>query len=198
MMIHNGDMFDNRNNKLGIEALLHNARQYSQTQRDGVTELWLPFNDMKTFPDELCVLFLNVNAIGLRKNMLCTIPASICSMTKLKRLYLEGNQLQRLPSAMTRLTNLERLFIGANEALPIELQTNVWTLDTTQSVLRQIYMHYAPIDMACKSTIIALLGVRKFRPIPAFAMIGKDVMAIIGKMMWDDCVSGEWGNKVYY
>ena len=81
------------------------------------------------------------------------------SLTLQNRLYLNGNQLQRLPSAMTRLTNLEtcvfvvafcwlvlialcRLWLSGNAALPVELQQNMFSRDSTQALLQRIGAHY--------------------------------------------------------
>ena len=41
-------------------------------------------NRMDTFPKELCVLFPNVELIYLQNNLLRTLPAQVCSLTKLQ------------------------------------------------------------------------------------------------------------------
>ena len=41
-------------------------------------------NRMDTFPEELCVLFPNAELVSLRNNLLRTLPARFCSMTKLE------------------------------------------------------------------------------------------------------------------
>ena len=40
---------------------------------------------MDTFPKELCVLFPNADVMDLEKNLLRTLPAQVCSLTKLKQ-----------------------------------------------------------------------------------------------------------------
>ena len=47
--------------------------------------LWLNGNRMDTFPEELCVLFPNVDVLGLGTNLLRTLPARFCLMSKLER-----------------------------------------------------------------------------------------------------------------
>ncbi len=173
-------------------VVLQEARQSTQEKRNAVTSLWLNNSDMEMFPDELTMIFPNIEGISLEHNYLRTIPIRLCSMTKLQWLWLHVNQLQCLPSAMTRLTNLRQLLLSDNAALPTFHIRNTWSRDDTQLLLQRIGAHYGPIEAACRRTIVTLLGVRKFRPIPAFAFIGRDVMAIIGKMMWNDCVNGEW------
>ena len=46
--------------------------------------LWLYGNRMDTFPEELCVLFPNVAVLVLSNNLLRTLPAFVCLMSKLK------------------------------------------------------------------------------------------------------------------
>ena len=41
-------------------------------------------NRMDTFPEELCVLFPNADWLSLENNLLRTLPARVCTMTKLK------------------------------------------------------------------------------------------------------------------
>ena len=41
-------------------------------------------NRMDTFPKELCVLFPNAEVFVLRNNLLRTLPAQVCSLTKLQ------------------------------------------------------------------------------------------------------------------
>ena len=47
--------------------------------------LWLNDNRMDTFPNELCVLFPNVEVLSVQNNLLRTLPAHFCSLTKLQR-----------------------------------------------------------------------------------------------------------------
>ena len=46
--------------------------------------LYLGGNRMDTFPEELCVLFPNVEVLSLSNNLLRTLPARFCSMNKLQ------------------------------------------------------------------------------------------------------------------
>ena len=46
--------------------------------------LWLDGNCVDTFPEELCMLFPNAEWISLANNLLRTLPARVCSMSKLK------------------------------------------------------------------------------------------------------------------
>jgi len=46
--------------------------------------LWLNGNRMDTFPEELCVLFPNAVWITLANNLLRTLPARFCLMSKLQ------------------------------------------------------------------------------------------------------------------
>ena len=41
-------------------------------------------NRMETFPEELCVLFPNIRYLSVRNNLLRTLPARFCLMSKLK------------------------------------------------------------------------------------------------------------------
>ena len=41
-------------------------------------------NRMDTFPEELYVLFPNADMISVRENLLRTLPARLCSMSKLE------------------------------------------------------------------------------------------------------------------
>ncbi len=176
--------------RYSTDDILRHARKYTQEQRDKVESLWLSGNIMDTLPKELCMMFPNVRTIAVAENRLSTI--NVHFMTNLKVLYVHNNQLQRFPSAMTRLTKLETLCTGGNTSLHEALRFSSFNFHEVQELLRTIHAHNTPIDAACRSTIIALLGVRKFRPIPTLAMIDKNVMAIIGKMMQADCVSGAW------
>ena len=47
--------------------------------------LWLNGNRMDTFPEELCVMFPNVDGMVLHNNLLRTLPARVCLMSKLER-----------------------------------------------------------------------------------------------------------------
>jgi len=47
--------------------------------------LYLGGNRMDTFPEELCVLFPNAEWLVLQNNLLRTLPARFCSMSKLQR-----------------------------------------------------------------------------------------------------------------
>ena len=46
--------------------------------------LYLYGNRMDTFPKELSVLFPNAEGLSLQNNLLRTLPAQVCSLTKLK------------------------------------------------------------------------------------------------------------------
>ena len=46
--------------------------------------LCLGGNRMDTFPEELCVLFPNADELDLQHNLLRTLPARVCLMSKLK------------------------------------------------------------------------------------------------------------------
>ena len=46
--------------------------------------LLLQNNVMDTFPEELCVLFPNAEVLAFRNNLLRTLPALVCTMSKLK------------------------------------------------------------------------------------------------------------------
>ena len=46
--------------------------------------LYLYSNRMDTFPEELCVLFPNAVYCGLQNNLLRTLPARVCLMSKLE------------------------------------------------------------------------------------------------------------------
>ncbi len=174
------------------DQILSTVKHYTLEQRANIDEMWADNNWMDTIPGELFVLLPNIRVLAVENNVIRTLPVGIYSWTKLNGLYLRDNHLQRLPSTMTRLTELRTLFLRGNAALPPELQENTQGYDDTQALIQAISEHYGAIEAACRKTIVTLLGVRKFRPIPAFAFIGRDVMAIIGRMMWNDCVSGEW------
>ena len=45
--------------------------------------LWLSGNCMDTFPEELCVLFPNAEMLEVQNNLLRTLPARVCWMSKL-------------------------------------------------------------------------------------------------------------------
>lgn len=88
-----------------------------------------------------------------------------------------------------------RLALGRNSALPVGLQQNTYVYDETQNLLQQISAYYAPIDAHCRSAMICVLGVRKFKRNTLLAKVGKDVARIIARMMWNDCVDGNWSTK---
>ncbi len=192
MLEANGTRFNIDHHCWESTQVLSRVNEYTVEQRAGVVNLWADSNWMGTIPKELFVLFPSMHCLTVDNNGIQTLPVGICSWIKLRKLSLRNNRLQRLPSAMTRLTELKLLFLWGNTELPAAFQDNTVEYDSTQALLQAIGAHYGPIEAACRKTIVTLLGVRKFRPIAAFAFIGRDVMAIIGKMMWNDYGDGKW------
>ncbi len=188
-----GKRFNADNYKWNTTEILQCARKYTQEQRDCVATLWLDNNCIKTFPEELCMLFPNVDMISMENNQICALPVCICSMTKLESLYFERNNLQLLPSNMTRLTMLDSFYLGGNTTLPIWIHDDdSYNKNGTQLLLQKISTHYGPIEAALRKSIVTLLGIRKFRTVPVFAFINRDAMAIIGQMLWHDYRNGYW------
>ena len=44
----------------------------------------------------------------------------------------------------------------------------------------------------CRAAIVCMMGMRKFGRCAMMAPVGKDVMLIIARLMWNDCVDGAW------
>ncbi len=172
--------------------IVESALTLTQKERDYITVFYAGDNCMETFPDDMCTLFPNVEYLYCTDNQLLMLPFSLCTMTKLKAAHFTNNNLQRLPSSITRLVNLRSVELQGNASLPDEFQENTINCHATCSLQRRIGAYYGPIDRSCRKTIVTLLGIRQFRRVSTLAMIGKDVVNIIGKMMWADCVSGAW------
>ena len=101
-----------------------------------------------------------------------------------------------------------RLFLEGNAALPAELQQNVDGRGKTQALLQRIGAHYGgehvlgfenalispskAMDKHCRAAIVCMMGMRKFGRCAMMAPVGKDVMLMIARLMWNDCVDGAW------
>ena len=104
-----------------------------------------------------------------------------------------------------------RLYLGGNLALLPELQQNVYNRDATQALLQRIGAHYGgehvlgvarfekcahsnqkAIDKHCRDAIVCMMGMRKFKRCAMMAPIAKDVVLMVARMMWNDCVDGAW------
>ena len=48
------------------------------------------------------------------------------------------------------------------------------------------------IDKHCRAAIVCMMGMRKFGRCAMMAPVGKDVMLMIARLMWNDCVDGAW------
>ena len=48
------------------------------------------------------------------------------------------------------------------------------------------------IDKHCRDAIVCMIGMRKFKRCAMMAPIAKDVVLMVARMMWNDCVDGAW------
>ena len=101
-----------------------------------------------------------------------------------------------------------RLWLEGNAALPDELQQSSYGRDATQALLQRIGAHYGgehvlgfknalispskAMDKHCRAAIVCMMGMRKFGRCAMMAPVGKDVMLMIARLMWNDCVDGAW------
>ena len=44
----------------------------------------------------------------------------------------------------------------------------------------------------CRDAIVCMIGMRKFKRCAMMAPIAKDVVLMVARMMWNDCVDGAW------
>ena len=48
------------------------------------------------------------------------------------------------------------------------------------------------INKHCRDAIVCMIGMRKFKRCAMMAPIAKDVVLMVARMMWNDCVDGAW------
>ena len=48
------------------------------------------------------------------------------------------------------------------------------------------------MERHCRAAIVCMIGMRKFGRCAMMAPVGKDVMLMIARLMWSDCVDGAW------
>lgn len=78
------------------------------------TKLLLDEHDLEVFPEEICSLS-KLRELWLRKNRIRSLPESIGQLDNLEVLHVSGNLLTCLPGSITRLTRLRVLGVSTNQ-----------------------------------------------------------------------------------
>ncbi|KAF7119709.1 hypothetical protein RHSIM_Rhsim13G0019800 [Rhododendron simsii] len=74
--------------------------------------------NLSCLPNEVGNL-ISLETLDLGKNKLCTLPDSICNLTRLKKLYLSNCDVLHLPNEIGRLVTLKTLILEGNSLLTL-------------------------------------------------------------------------------
>ena len=79
-----------------------------------------------------------------------------------------------------------------NESARIMEVSTFWGLHALKNALIPNQKAIEQREKHCRDAIVCMIGMRKFKRCAMMAPIAKDVMLMVARMMWNDCVDGAW------
>ena len=89
---------------------------------------------------------------------------------------------------------MQRCLMSCNKMCTTAMQHNHCCNESAVSTFGVLKMRSFPIKAIdnCRAAIVCMMGMRKFGRCAMMALVGKDAMGMIARLMWNDCVDGAW------